>query len=394
MNRLIISRLSKAFAVSSLVWIDFDAAERDRAQRILGLFGEKDSRDELGLGSLRDSIADLLFPGTSTIQTRLRYMLFIPWLFDQALREASTPRAAADKARGLEITLIQALRHDPETMGVIGRDAGDSLKRMASDVYWAGLHIWGLRHATGSKTELFEAAKRLTADGGAGRIWAAGMPPRPKDLLQTASFTLRAEEADFLVDRIAASCPDSLLAELARARNAASCDQIWQHPGVDDFSARSRALVRHAELFSHLMEGAGLLYNLMLAERRAHEPWTEDYRARLDQWSREIDFGAFADWSLDTLWSETQHEAHAVRPQLQNFVTEWRCRVLDARGEVADDPGARAIIETRETRLKGARSRLRNKSALDRWGGASGVARLNFRWTVASRHLKDIADVA
>ena len=39
------------------------------------------SRDELGLGAVRDSIADHLFPGTSTIQTRLRYMLFIPWLF-------------------------------------------------------------------------------------------------------------------------------------------------------------------------------------------------------------------------------------------------------------------------------------------------------------------------
>lgn len=40
--------------------------------RILAQFKERDTRDELGLGSLRDAIADLLFPGTSTIQTRLR----------------------------------------------------------------------------------------------------------------------------------------------------------------------------------------------------------------------------------------------------------------------------------------------------------------------------------
>jgi hypothetical protein len=65
----------------SLAWTGFDEAERQRAQRILALFQGRESRDELGLGAIRDSITDHLFPGTSTIQTRLRYMLFIPWLF-------------------------------------------------------------------------------------------------------------------------------------------------------------------------------------------------------------------------------------------------------------------------------------------------------------------------
>lgn len=61
---------------SSLTWIDHDPTARERALRILSLFQEKESRDELGLGAIRDSFADALFPGTSTIQTRLRYMLF------------------------------------------------------------------------------------------------------------------------------------------------------------------------------------------------------------------------------------------------------------------------------------------------------------------------------
>ncbi len=37
---------------------------------VIDLFGEDDTRDELGLGTIRDGFADLLFPGTSTIQTR------------------------------------------------------------------------------------------------------------------------------------------------------------------------------------------------------------------------------------------------------------------------------------------------------------------------------------
>jgi hypothetical protein len=63
---------------ASLTWLDHDSSERDRMNRILALFRERDTRDELGVGVIRDLIADEFFPGTSTIQTRLRYMLFVP----------------------------------------------------------------------------------------------------------------------------------------------------------------------------------------------------------------------------------------------------------------------------------------------------------------------------
>lgn len=81
--------------VSTLAWIDFDEAERQRAQRIMALFQERDSRDELGLGAIRDSISDHLFPGTSTIQTRLRYMLFVPWIFRSLKFDKRVPEGAA-----------------------------------------------------------------------------------------------------------------------------------------------------------------------------------------------------------------------------------------------------------------------------------------------------------
>ena len=56
----------------SLTWIDHDAEARELSLRILALFQERESRDELGLGGVRDSFADRLFPGTSTIQTLSR----------------------------------------------------------------------------------------------------------------------------------------------------------------------------------------------------------------------------------------------------------------------------------------------------------------------------------
>jgi hypothetical protein len=66
---------------STLGWIAYDSREQESTTRVLALFREKESRDELGLGGIRDSIADQLFPGTSTIQTCLRYMLFVPWIY-------------------------------------------------------------------------------------------------------------------------------------------------------------------------------------------------------------------------------------------------------------------------------------------------------------------------
>src|SRR3954462_15266264 len=96
--------------MSSLAWIDFDEAERQRAQRILALFQEHESRDELGLGAIRDSIADHLFPGTSTIQTRLRYMLFIPWIFQVIAKSAGASAHLSIEGRSLENRLADALK--------------------------------------------------------------------------------------------------------------------------------------------------------------------------------------------------------------------------------------------------------------------------------------------
>ena len=66
---------------ATLTWLDLTASDRDKMRRVLDLFKEQGTLDELGLGSLRDALSDALFPGTSSIETRLRYVLFIPWLY-------------------------------------------------------------------------------------------------------------------------------------------------------------------------------------------------------------------------------------------------------------------------------------------------------------------------
>ena len=61
----------------------------------------------------------------------------------------------------------------------------------------------------------------------------------------------------------------------------------------------------------------------------------------------------------------------------------------DAYGTLSATP-ANELIRNRETLLKRSQSRFLNKDALQQWGGASGLGRLNYRWETAQRFLNDL----
>lgn len=387
--------------MSFLAWIDFDQADRDRTRRIMDLFGQEDSRDELGLGSVRDALSDLMFPGTSTIQTRLRYMLFVPWIYQMAGAHRGTATTRRELARALEIRLIEALVRGGETQNVIGSAAREKLKRLPSDVYWAGLLTLGIRRFQGSRGACLEATPGESAD-----LWAAGLPSVPEDFLSTpdssAHFKPTSEEAGFLRDRLAHEAPHSLFTLLSRQKSAADCDMIWQHPARSEWPQDIQAFVAHAERFSRLMHGASLLYNLMLSEKAADmqaaegTAWHErvaEYSERLDAWKEKAPEELFYDWDLTDLWVRSQGTIHDVKPHSRRFIETWRDLVLESRRDVRGHTAARALVRDRESRLKGPKSRFRNDGALMRWSGASGTSPLNFRWKpVVSNHVQDLVN--
>ena len=393
--------------MSFLSWIVFDEVERQRARRIMALFEEKESRDELGLGPIRDSIADHLFPGTSTIQTRVRYMLFVPWIYTMVEEMDVSPERLVQAARNLEINLIDALRAGGEDEGVIGRFAHGQLQRLPSSVYWNGLRSWGIRTFAGSQEAYFTSMpalrrhrlrKRSASDFPDDAIrnhapWCADLPCRPDGLLERAEFKLSGDERDFLIDRLVNAQPDSLLTHLAKAGRHADCDFVWQHPDYTSFPDTARCLIKHAEVFSAVMHGAALLYNLMLAQRRENEEWIERYRAELSEWrAMEFDRTAVSRWSLDDFWRCIEHEGHRIRDRARRFVHRW-CELVDEHGgDIAELPAARDLVQERERTLKRSQSRFVNRTVLDKWGGRSGANRLSFRWREANSHIRDLTD--
>lgn len=74
---------------SGLSWLDSSRDDQNRMRELLKLFSDAESRDELGVGQVRDAFSDLLFPGTSVLQTRARYLLIVPWCHQEAQRWAA-----------------------------------------------------------------------------------------------------------------------------------------------------------------------------------------------------------------------------------------------------------------------------------------------------------------
>ena len=175
---------------------------------VINLFREQDTRDELGLGVIRDALADLMFPGTSTIQTRARYFLFIPSIYRWPGGKGLARSEVARRARAEEISLIKALEAGDESDGVIGIEKQVELQRLASSIYWAGLGVWRIRRFKGSQEEFTEHGSRSCGDIGPlvnddrepldnSNIftWDPDLPKPPSDFLRTTEFALNKNEA-------------------------------------------------------------------------------------------------------------------------------------------------------------------------------------------------------
>lgn len=394
---------------SSLTWLDHDTAARERSLRILALFREKESRDEMGIGGIRDAIADRLFPGTSTIQTRLRYMLLVPWIYRRLEDRHFPPNEFAARARRDELALVQPLL-DAREKGVYGAVAKGELKRLPSSVYWAGLQTWGIRRFPSSQQEYHSQIGQLYArrdttspagderrdaeDSQADRAslsWHPKLPPAPPEFPDQIDLRLTAEEANFLVDCVAQHTGDSLLRWLVLNAANSNAEEPWLHPRYAEFPGPMKQLLTHARMFTDLIEAATRLYNLSLAELDNRPETISLHRRALEDWARTADLNALNSWSLDGFWSATLGYGHTITKQTQRFVEALRERVRVTAGAIADDAPSRELIQHRERGLKGPRSRFTNRGALTQWSGHAGIGRLVYRWPTVKTFLSDFA---
>ena len=394
---------------ATLTWLDLTAADRDKMRRVLDLFKEQGTLDEMGLGSLRDVLSDALFPGTSYIQTRLRYVFFVPWLYKRLEARRVRNNDVERAARAAEVGLIERLEQNEDAKGVIGVAARGALVRLPSSMYWSALTRWGIFQPEQSQGWYHSHFDTLVEGRGVvGRAddpgvvwsqqahWHPRLPGPPKEFPWEASFALTPEESDFLRGRVEERCAGTLLAWLVRNGSDSPADNVWDDPDALRAPAAVRETLELARRFSLHVEGIPLLYNLLVAERRRDVLGSDEaesidkFRAALAEWA-EAEADEDGPFEPRALWELVVRRRGRLRYPQRVFIESWSRRLAELDpGRVAADDGLRALVTKRELRLKGVRARLANQNRLVDWTPGVGVGRMDFRWFRVRQFMIDL----
>ena len=397
---------------SSFTWLDYSERDRHRALKVIDLFHEPETVDELGLATISSRFSDLFFPGITTGQTRACYLLLVPWVFRHLEHKQVPSGRAWERFRREELRINSQLLQESDSKGVFGRRAGSALRWLPSAAYWSGLGSWGIRLFAGHKGAYFRSldgfyrrvrAYRNSPSDPEGRIpppenWNPSLPdPPPGFPRKNVSIALRRQDAVYLRDQILEQHSGTLLGEVVRRTDAKALDWAWPWEFANDagISPVLRDQLRNARLFAVCMQGTGLLYNLMLSEMKDDEE-PEGYRAELKKWAldvNELDSELKA-WEPEELWAIVMGQRRPLGYPTKAFVEDWveNLKREGPKAVASDNPRARDLVRDREVQLKRGRARLTNPRRLELWGGWSGTGRMNYRWGTTKVLLGDIFD--
>lgn len=389
-----------------LGWIDFSKEDRQKALDVINLLSEQGAVDELGIGIVRDAFANYFFPGTSTIQTRAKYFLIVPYV----LREAVDGRYGKDVNRVLRAIDsaekdcgIRLLEADPKAEGVIGTRVLPKgwVARKPSDIYWNGIRTYGIfcdyglsipEYVSlalklkeqqsvvrlGNRNDDAEENEKDDSDAGdIGNIRFWNLPIYHDDWRENLSIELTKEESFYLDRQIQKSTKGTLLEYVLK--NHIDLNKY------DSFGSLTTELSRmvDAELadmmklacdFNNLVYMARIRYNVMLSEGENDEA--------VNEWNRiQQDIRRRAKVDLDVVFAKLKlFNAHT-----KGFLHGIQEAFISSDIALADE-----LIRKRELRLKGAgRAKLSRTKEFDhsKWIGGR---ELDYRFSNARRILNDI----
>ncbi len=291
-----------------LGWIDFSKSERNKVLSVLDLLTESGTLDELGIAPVRDGFSNIFFPGTSTIQTRAKYFLIVPYaLKDMEHGNETNPNRALRTFNDVERRCGERfLSNGNDTEGVIG---GRSLiqskwvKRSPSDIYWAGLRNYGIFIGGNlSLTEYVRAACAIKSqksvltqlgnrndqaeenekdDKDAGEVFHRQfwkIPTYRSNWMQNLDIRLTADEGAFLKQQIIISYPESMMAHILKN----NMTEIFQCKSFQELQRLIKMFPKGIQndyalaiAFSDFLYVLRILYNIIVSEGKNQEANTE-----------------------------------------------------------------------------------------------------------------------
>lgn len=392
--------MKKASGLTSQVnWLLLNEDDIRNARQVIAAAGPESTVDVLGLGTPVELISDLLFPGTSTLHTELRYVIFVPAIF-YAIRENGGVPDAFGTLKRKEAELIKSLLNGGLKEGVIGRTRGESLKYWPSMTYWAGVNsyrafgksayersqILDALSVQSSKNELVSDEGDTTGDTIFGfegdermRAIALSIFNNPKKIIwdEKMDFRLRKIEAKFLRDQIVENHPESLYNDLLLKPKArlSGIDSLFQ---IKTASSVINELIQNASSYSQVSMGATYAYRWALCD---HFESTRKDKILKAEWAayREKNEELFEEWLLASKslrsWrvKDLREAVKAAFPKslkrenpvdiaIERFCDEFLVAALGVGSAKKKLQSIKTLVKLREDKLKGNRSRFRDET--------------------------------
>lgn len=391
-------------------WVDFSKDERSKVLSVMDMLSEPEAVDELGIGTIRDSFSRIFFPGVTSIQTRAKYLVLIPYIL-LGLEQSKETKVDAffkeldDKEKECARKLLET--SDDGVIGSRSIRSGRWVKRKPSDIYWNGLRTYGIftephlslseygriACAIHSKKQTLASfgntVRRCDGDendvddsdavrGIYGKQFWKLPEQASSDWFQTLSIDLLPSEARFLKRQIITTCGDSFLGFILK-NNRRDFTELANFTEIGEnmlhfLPGSISDTYRMAEGFANFIYGAHVRYNVILSQGQdsyALEEWTK-YEAQMK------DFSGF------------NVPAMVGALQLRNVTLVRFLTKLQALMKAGDTEGMDALIAARETELKGpARAKLRYADEFS-YQGWVGIGKLQYLFPNTRRIVKDI----
>ena len=368
--------------MSKLFWAVYDDEQKKKAEEILATFN-KDSKDEMGLMGITMTLSSLMFPGTSVLHTRLRYIYLVGWIFLEAFKSKKdvTIKLLHQKEKELRQILQEQKKKDNKSfVGILGSTKiidedgdGEELSQPPFSVYLNLLKEWNI--ILDENLLVTELCKESFCQDYIKII-------EDKDF-RNNTFVLTKIEKDYIVKKI----PKSILSTIFNDNIELEQEQHFVDFDIELIKDdKQKKLFLYAQNFSLLMWGTMLYYNYYLGNESG------DLKDRFDTWIKRVKEVVESDWKPEDTLDLVSNKVNQTQ---KIFISSWYKYVkendLDLENPInIGNMSIEAFLTKREQELKGNRSRLFKKQKGEILEEAKfGIRPIEYRWSNIVRFKKD-----
>lgn len=403
--------------MAGLGWIDFSPEHRDKVASVIDLLKPQGRVDELGIGIIRNALSDVLFPGTSTIQTRAKYFFIIPRIFKDYQTKYENKKAKPKLKNYLRerenhtIRVLAEKYRDTDEQGIIGITLAGThksreLARKPSSIYWSGLRLFRIIKTGLSLTEyiakhdkqdtcidlltITDDEKGDDRDAGYEDAFGISLPDNNKDWDSDLSIELEYEEASFLRDKIIDNQNDKLIGQVLNDKKLMDvftkvknfkdmCDVLIEKSIPDE----TKTYLKLAKDFDKIIHGAHIRYNILLQERFGTDEKLDEFTRMWDDWWHQIkeDNARIQSFDENLLFELS----YTLKPFTKIFVQNW----IEGLRESKPVDYFNRLVADQEKVNKGGKARLR-LGATEKVSDWIGIDGLSYRFSAARTIVSDI----